>query len=217
MMILPPSVDVVEDITMLTKNDVIITRFLIRNPYKRFSIREIARQVGVDYKLIYNAVKRLKQKKIIISYRHGKTELCGLSFKETSHYLAQVEGIQTKDFLEKQTGMKLIIEDIKKHMKNPYYTLILFGSFSKGKQHKRSDVDILLIVPEKGNIKQAEVALAMSSRTRPLKIHSHVVMAKDFVEMLSSKEELTLAKEVVLNHIIFYGAEAYYSLLEGVQ
>jgi predicted nucleotidyltransferase len=217
MMTLIPSVDVVEDITMLTKNDIVITGFLIRNPYKKFSIREIARQVVIDYKLVHNVVKRLKEKRIITTERFGKTQLCGLSLKRTGQYLSQVEDIRAKEFSKKHPSIKLIMQDIKKQMKSPYYTLILFGSFPKGKHHKHSDLDILLIVPDRKSIKLAEVSLAMVLRTRPVNMHPHVVTSKNFVEMLSSKEELTLAKEIVLNHIIFYGAEAYYTLLEKTQ
>ena len=37
---------------------------------------------------------------------------------------------------------------------------------------------------------------------------------EDFKEMLTAKEELNVAKEVLNNHIILYGAESYYKLLE---
>ncbi len=129
-------------------------------------------------------------------------------------YLVQVENIKSQRFLKRDIGIKLIIREIEEKIKVPYYTLILFGSYAKGKQHESSDLDLLVIVPCREFIKEAEVAVNSVSAIRPIKIHSVVITPEDFQQMLASKEKLNVAKEALNNHIIFYGAEAYYRLLE---
>ena len=202
---------------MLTKNDIKIAEFLIKNPQEKFSIREISRQVKVDYKLVHNSIKRLVEKKIINKEKYGKTELLRINLKDAINDLIQVEDIKSKRFLERNTGIRMIIKEIREKIKIPYYTLILFGSYAKSQQHKRSDLDLLVIVPSKEFVKKAEIAINSVASIKPIKIHSLVIAPKDFEEMLTSKEELNVAKEVLNNHIILYGAESYYTLLRVLQ
>jgi len=199
---------------MLTKNDLKITEFLIRNPQGKFSIREIARRIKIDYKLAHNSMKRLTEKKIIIKTKYGKTELSGINLKEAADDLIQVEKMRAKKFLEKHIGIKIIVKEVKEEIKNPYYTLILFGSYAKGKQHQKSDLDLLIIVPEQESINQTETTVHSVTSIKPIEIHTLIITAKDFQEMLSSKEKLNVAKEVLSNHIIFHGVEAYYKMVE---
>jgi len=199
---------------MLTKNDAKITEFLIKNPEGKFSIREISRQIKIDYKLAYNSIKRLIEKKIINKEKYGKTELCVINLKSAIDYLIEVENIKARNFLEENIEIKLIIKEIKEKIKIFYYTLLIFGSYAKRKNHKKSDLDLLIIVPEKKFIEEVEIAVNMVSRIKPMKIHSIVVTAGDFKKMLMSKERLNVAKEVLENHLIFYGVEVYYKLLE---
>jgi len=198
---------------MLTKNDVKITGFLIRNQQKQFSIREISRKVKVDYKLGHNSIKRLIKNEIITKRKHGKIELCEINLRDNIDDLIQVENIKAKKFLERNTGIRIIIREIKGKIKTPYYSLILFGSYAKGQQHKQSDLDLLVIVPDKEFIKEVEIAINSTTSIKPIKTHLLVMTSKDFEEMLMSKEELNVAKEALNDHIIFYGAEAYYKSL----
>jgi len=199
---------------MLTQNDIKVIEFFLKHTQDEFSIREISRQIKTDYKLAHNSIKRLINKKIIAKKRHGKTELCIINLKDAADYLIQVENIKSRRFLERNTGIKLTIREIKEKIKNPYYTFILFGSYAKEKQHKRSDLDLLVIVPGEEFIKEIEAAINSVSAIKPIKIHSLVVTSKDFMEMLTAKDGINIAKETLNNHIIFYGAEAYYNLLE---
>ncbi len=199
---------------MLTKNDIKIIEFFIKNPHGKFSIREISRQVKIDYKLVHNSIKRLAEKRIINKKKYGKMKFCEINLKDAVDYLIQVENIRAKKFLEKNTGIKLILKEIKEKIKSPYYTLILFGSYAKGHRHKKSDLDLLLIVPSREFIKKIEAAIHSVISIKPIMIHSIVITADDFNEMLIAKEELNIAKEVLKNHLIFHGAEIYYNLLE---
>lgn len=198
---------------MLTKTDTKIIEFLIKNQQERFSIRELSRQIKTDYKLVYSSIKRLTEKKVINKEKHGKMELCTLNTKDSTDYLTQVENIKAKRFLEKNTGIRLIIKEIKEKIR-PYSTLMIFGSYAKEQPHKMSDLDLLIIGPDKKFINETEAIVNTVAMIKPIKIHSLIITAENFKEMLVSKEKLNIAKEVLSNHIIFHGAEAYYKLLE---
>ncbi len=198
---------------MLTKNDIKITELLIKNPHEKFSIKEISRRTNIDYKLTHNSVKRLQDKKIIKKVKYGKTILSEINLTEATDYLIQVENKRKETFLKKNTGIKIILRDIQEQIKNPYYTLIIFGSYAKGQQHKNSDLDLLIILPDRSHIETIERRTHSVSSLRPTKIHPVIISYEDFEEMLQSKEELNVGKEVMLNHIIIFGAEAYYKML----
>ncbi len=200
---------------LLTKNDCTITEFLLQHIQEKFSIREIARQVKIDYKLVHNSVQRLTARKIIMKKKYGKTELCEINLTEAISDLMLVEQQRTHQFLEKNISIKLLVQEIMKKVENPYYTLIIFGSYAKGTQHSRSDIDLLVIVPTKQEIIEMERIIHSIGSIKPIKTHSTTITASDFKEMIESKESLNVGKEVVKNHIIVYGAEAYYNLLEG--
>lgn len=201
----------------LTKNDCRIAESLLQHLREKFSIREIARQVKIDYKLVHNSVQRLTAKKIITKQKYGKTELCEINLSEAISDLILVEQRRTHQFLEINRGIKLMVQEIMEKIKNPYYTLIIFGSYAKGTQHQRSDIDLLVIVPNKEFISDAERIIHSVISINPLKIHLIITTATDFKEMVEAKESLNVGKEVVKNHIIIHGAEAYYNFIEGYQ
>ncbi len=200
---------------LLTKIDCTITEFLLQHIQEKFSIREIARQVKIDYKLVHTSVQRLVKRKIITKQKYGKTELCEINLAESISDLMLVEQQRTHQFLEKNSGIKLLVQEIMEKVENPYYTLIIFGSYAKGTQHPRSDVDLLVIVPIKEQETETERILHSITSIKPFKTHLMIVTAADFKEMIESKESLNMGKEVIKNHIILHGAEAYYNLLEG--
>lgn len=199
----------------LTKNDCTITEFLLQHPQEKFSIREIARQVKIDYKLVHISVQRLVKRKIITKKKYGKTQLCEINLFEATSDLITVEQQRTYQFLEKNTGIKLLVHKIVEKIENSYYTLIIFGSYAKGTQHSRSDIDLLMIVPTKEQISETERVIHSVTSIRPIKTHTMIITAADFKEMVESRELLNVGKEVVKNHIIVYGVEAYYNMLEG--
>ncbi len=200
--------------TALTRNDCRIAEFLLQHMQEKFSIREIARQVKIDYKLVHTSVQRLISKKIIAKKKYGKTELCEINLTEAIIDLILVEQQRTRHFLEKNIGIKLLVHEMMEKIENPYYTLIIFGSYAKGAQHPRSDVDLLAIALTKEQLSEIERTIHSITFIKPIKIHLITATAADFKEMVEAKEPLNVGKEAVKNHIIIYGAEAYYNLLE---
>ena len=93
----------------------------------------------------------------------------------------------------------------------PDYSLILFGSYAKGKADKHSDLDIAIIVSEKDK-EEAERATKPVKRMSSLEIHFLEFTYKDFIEMLKSKDN-NVGKEIIKNFVIFKGGEQFYDCL----
>lgn len=93
-----------------------------------------------------------------------------------------------------------------------FFTLLLTGSYAKGNQNSRSDLDIILIVTD--NPKKISSRLMHFCEMNIPNIHLQVFTDEEFKQMLLDKKH-NYGKEAVKNNLIFYGAEAYYKILFG--
>jgi len=89
------------------------------------------------------------------------------------------------------------------------FIALLFGSHTKGKANKHSDIDLLTIG---GDEKEIRSIISLW----PEKIHLTAITYKDFIHMAKSRE-FTAVSEAVKNNIILVGIEEYYRLLSNAQ
>ena len=90
---------------------------------------------------------------------------------------------------------------------NEQFILLLFGSYSRGMQTKKSDIDLLLI---SNNPKPIQTQINLM----PLNIHLTNIKYEDFKSMLKSME-FTIVSEAVKHNIILIGIEDYYRLMNN--
>ena len=102
-----------------------------------------------------------------------------------------------------------IIEIIKKARIN-FLTLLITGSYVKGKQTAKSDLDLVLIVPN--DVKKVTARLKQFCELSIPEIHLYVFTDDEFKQMLLD-EKHNYGKEIVKNNLIFFGAEAYYKIM----
>jgi len=95
--------------------------------------------------------------------------------------------------------------------------LIVFGSYASGNIGKKSDLDIAIVV-ENGSVKKNIIPLINSIKRKELReIDEHIFTRGEFLEMLGDEKE-NLGKEIVRNHVVFYGMINFYKLvLRGVK
>ena len=102
-----------------------------------------------------------------------------------------------------------IIEIIKKARIN-FLTLLITGSYVKGKQTAKSDLDLVLIVPN--DVKKVTARLKQFCELSIPEIHLYVFTDDEFKQMLLD-EKHNYGKEIVKNNLVFFGAEAYYKIM----
>ncbi len=188
-----------------------------RNPKAVFTINQISKALGATYSHVYKNIMRLIDEGSLKRVKKGNTSLCSLNLKSdrTRLMLAMVSQ-ETKDKYSsnKKLISKLInelIESLKS--KADLRMVVLFGSYAKGTEREDSDVDVLLIVDKEDVVHREIGTLEMKYGKN---INPVIVTEEMFVKMLR-EEKQSVAREVLLDGIVFFGFEKYWMLVsEGI-
>jgi predicted nucleotidyltransferase len=199
----------------LTKTSTEILAFLSSRIRESFTVRQIAEAIGKDYKITYTMTKRLAEQHYIIAAKKRPVTYCRLNLKGNLTVLAYIEGVRASRFFEKHKDVEILFNDLTSKISLPFFTLILFGSYVKGKPSPKSDLDVLLIIPEHSFEKEVEAAVGSVQRISPLGIHETVLTYNDFFGLLKEKKP-NVAWEAIDNRIVPYGAEMLLKSLEEV-
>lgn len=181
-----------------------ILKLLIENKQK-WTILEIARKLGVDYKNTFQAVNKLYPD-LIYKKKKGNLNLVEIKINPRCE-IFNVENKRTREFLEKHRKISLVKEDIE-NISYPYFIVLLYGSYAKNISSEKSDIDICIISDNKK--KNGELLSKISLLSLPLEIKDFTI--SEFESMLEKKEN-NLAKEIIKNNIILFGTENYYTLI----
>jgi predicted nucleotidyltransferase len=146
-----------------------------------------------------------------------------LSSVKTRKICELLEIEKRTDFLKKNRKTAWVLEDFTKKAADfmpEIQSIVLFGSAARGEATSRSDMDVLVLVPnyEEERFKRLmnsidQLASEVGGRY-PLKIVSVVMMLKDFEQ--SIKEKKRFAADVLEDGIVLFGEERYYHLLSRV-
>lgn len=191
---------------------------------RNFTINGIAKKLGKPYGTVYNAIQELSRNKVLLKEQKGKATLCSLNF-----YSDQVQFILSGDSIEKKEEFKEknpvlanalneLSEKLKEKLNHNVISLILFGSQSQGKATRRSDVDLLIIVPDKAEADKAIHQECSSLEMRYGRAVNPVIVTPEmFVNMIKEKGK-NVGKEVLRGNVVFSGFEKFWELvIEGVR
>ena len=181
-----------------------ILRHLIENKEKPKTIREISRDLKVDYKNTFQAINVLQD--LIIKKKIGNLNLVEIKLAPSIEIFS-IENKRTKQFLEDNKNLKLIKEDIIS-VNYPFFIVLIFGSYVKKTKTEKSDTDLCIISDSELKTKELLSKLSLL----PLKLEIHDFKINEFESMLETKKE-NIAKEITKNNIILYGIESYYNLI----
>jgi len=191
----------------INKNEVKIVELFRKELFLKASIRELMKKINSkSYQRVYEAVERLMEKKILLAKKIGNTKLISLNF---SH-----ETILLLSFFDEKEGNRipnyLRILDIKEISD---YLILVTGSYVSGKFNKKSDLDLVVIVPDKEDIVAIQKLIENKTLLFVPSVHLYVFRKKDFMEMLKNKEQ-NYGKEIVKNKIILKNAQIFYELIK---
>ena len=189
-----------------TKDKILI--LLLSNKKKEFTIRKISKRILVDYKAVHIIVKRLIKDNVITAKRAGQTILCSLNYQSFNADVFRAESIRKEGLLKNKDLYSLY--NYFKDIKEPFFILLLFGSYASGKARKGSDIDLMLISDNDELRKKARRIVSLI----PLDIHLVDFNSNDFLLMLKTTE-FNVGKEAVNNNIVLFGIEDYYRLIKN--
>lgn len=188
-------------------------KLLLTTPERSFTIRGIAKALRKSYTLVYNNIADLEKKRLTVSEIVPPAHIIRLSPFAPTEMLAALEQERKTEFLKKHSWAQVLLDDALSRTKDIFFIILVFGSYAKGKETAKSDIDLLAIVD--GRQKIAAMENIFHEVYTKIKKGIHVVPADDFVEMIKNTNELNIGNEAKKHHIILYGAELYYQLLKN--
>ena len=174
-----------------------------------FTLREVARRLKMYVSLTHRAIQPLIDSKIVEKDKHKNLSLNYKIYHET---LAFAEYLRRDNLLDRFKDIKLFADEVIKKIKQDSFVLLVFGSTVDSS--KPRDIDILLIVDSTNKIEFHEKFLHNVASNYDLSFEERVIGFESVYEMLSKRDEKNVMNEILNKHIILYGAELFYRLIE---
>ena len=199
-----------------------ILRLFYKNVDGEFTILQIAKKIGISYSYVYRQVELLARQGIISVNVSGRRKYCKPNYKNPRvlSILVKISAEETENFLSTRKKIGFIVKELLSRLpqKTNYNLLsvILYGSFAKSTQINESDIDIFLLVTSKERCDEIveNECVALAGRYG-VEISPLVSEPQSFLNMLREREH-NVAKEILKDKVILYGAEKFWELVLGV-
>jgi len=195
----------------LSDTSVEVLKFLAADLTKDFTILQIANNTGKTTRLTYAAVKRLIKDKMISMEEKANLKLCRLNLK-MPQIIAFIESYRWRDFARRHPEIDFLVSDIIQKSDLPYLTLLVYGSYARGRATKASDLDLLVITPDRKFEDSVEAAVRAARSLSKIALHHIIISYPEFLQMLSERRT-NVAKEVLEARYVAYGAEPLYMMV----
>jgi predicted nucleotidyltransferase len=189
------------------KNEIKVLNLFRKNIFLKASIREIMQKTNSNsYQRIYDAIENLIKKNILEAEKIGNLRLISLKLnRESNIALSYLDDFENKNI---PNYSKIIeIKEISD------YIILVTGSYAKGTATKKSDLDLIVIVPNDANIVKIQKKLESETMLFIPEMHIYVFRKKDFIDMLTQKEE-NYGKEIFRNNVLLKNPQLYYELIK---
>lgn len=195
----------------LTKSSAKILQLFAGHMTESFTLREIARCLEMHVSLAHRAIQPLLKERIVEQDKHKNLTL---NYQHHHDVLAFVEHLRKEKLLTKPKfrDLALFTEEVIKNIKEDSFVLLLFGSAVESE--KPRDIDILLIVDSLDKVEFHEKFLYNIASNYSLPFEERVISFESVYEMLAKRDEMNVMNEVLNKHVILYGAELFYRLVQ---
>lgn len=169
------------------KNKYRILELYLGNWKAKYYLREISYKTCISLRTVQNITELMVKENILLQEYKGKNKYYSLNLDNiTLKYELMIAEIErTKKFLNRYKPFQLLLKQTKN-----LPPMLIFGSYAKNTQTKKSDVDILVI-----SNKEIEALNLL-----PYDLHTIMINNKTFIKWFE-KEELLL-KEILKKHIL---------------
>ncbi|MFC1649025.1 nucleotidyltransferase domain-containing protein [Nanoarchaeota archaeon] len=188
-------------------NENLIISYLGKNIGKSFTMHELSKLLRIPYASFYRTVQRMED--ILLIQKVGKSKTLRLNWDNPAikAYLTIASHEEKKEYLQAHPIIRKIASEI-----DTKDIVLLFGSYAKGTENEKSDIDILVIN------KDGKKALSFSKHEMLYrkKINPVFITKRELKNMLRAKEE-NIGKQALENHIILNNAEGYWGCVLDVR
>jgi len=193
----------------INKTTAKILQLFVGHITESFTLREVSRKLKMHVSLTHRAIQPLIKNKIVVRNKHKNLNLNYKMYPET---LAFTEYLRRDNFLDKFKNIKLFADEVINKIKQDCFVLLVFGSSVE--LNKPRDIDLLLIVDSTDKIEFHEKFLHNIASNYDMPFEERVIGFESVYEMLSNHDEKNIINEILNKHIILYGAELFYRLIE---
>lgn len=169
--------------------DNIIILFL-ENVHKEFHIREIARIVKKAPTTVSKYLYKLEKERLLISKFERNHKI----------FIANIENENFKDLKIYYNIKKIRSSGLLSHLEEGFNhpeAIVLFGSFRKGEDIEKSDIDLLIITSLKKNLDLSRFEKKLRHNIQPF------LLSKNEIDSLKKKNKELLNN--MINGIVLYG------------
>ncbi len=200
---------------MLTKTKEKQIQWIITHPDEKVTISGLSVESGTAYPQTYNNVQDLVQQRIFATERVPPAQIVTFHPEAPVDVLIAIETKRKEEFLQKHVWVELMLKDIFSYTDEYFFILVIFGSYAKETHNRKSDLDLLFILPSKEKIPLFENAL--QKIYTKIKKNAVIVTIEEFIEMIKKGNEFNVGNEAKKHHILLYGGEQWYNLIKTVQ
>ncbi|MFH1710744.1 MAG: nucleotidyltransferase domain-containing protein [Nanoarchaeota archaeon] len=195
---------------MLTGKQLAILEVFRKNLGKKLSFNEIKKQAGINSNdFIQRVLSSCIEEEILTTESIGRNIL--YKIKLTPRTLSYFSIIPFTVYHLPEKTLNEIHQEVSKE--TSFFSLIIFGSFAKKQETKKSDIDIAIILENEKKTNQIEARVESLKLKSLLQLDIHLISSKDFKEMLNSEKE-NLGKEIARNHLVYSNPGIFYKIIE---
>lgn len=183
------------------KSKIKVLRFLTK-VRGSFTGRELARQVGLSPEKTRQVLKDFQEQGIVEVQNAGRTNLYKLRKESTL-----VKNVLVPLFHSERNLPKSLAQTIRKGTSFPVVSIILFGSLARGEERSDSDIDVLILTENNGDLRKAKkeiesiehkVIEEFSNRLSPL-----IWNVREFQRRYKTKDHLL--RQIIKEGIVLHG------------
>lgn len=195
-----------------------IIKLYFRDLQRSFTIHELSRKLSHSYSYIYKTVHQMADQGLLRIDKAGKAKVCSININSPNiiNYLSIISSEEVKRVPENMLNkIRELVYKIINATNSNIYTVVLFGSYVKGKETSKSDIDLLVIVPKKEEYDTIIHKEANSWEMRYSKELSFIISEPKMWQEMLKDEKVNVSKEILKDGIPLYGAGKYWELTIG--
>ena len=184
-------------------NNLKIINYLGKHNQEEFTMHGLSNLLKIPYATFYRTINSMTDLLIIKSIGKSKTIKLNMCNSIIQSYLAISSEQEKKEFISTNRLIKIIENDL-----DTKDIVLLFGSFAKRTENKKSDIDIIIIN------KNGEKTISFSKHEIILnrEINPMFFREDEFISMLRDREE-NVGKQALKNHIILNNSRRFWEVI----
>ena len=173
-----------------SKTRVLILSKLVMNTNRSFYIRELSKEIGLTFSVVYKEIENLKDLDLVTEERKGKLRLFTINKNSVIYE-------ELRKILLKTTALGQQLKAAIPELKKAKYALI-YGSMARGEELETSDVDLLIV----GDIAEENLIAGIRKVEKEIGREINYILwsEKEFEKRTKTKHQLL--KEIANNPTI---------------